>query len=180
MSSNQPRYLTSFLICIRWIFPCVEFIFLHLGFSLPENWTQECRLHLPPQDGKGVVCMARRWEKETVVSHGCCTEAEASINFLLVPNNAPRRQHDLGLAHPNIQFGQCPTPPPHSSNQELITTFKTYYTRGTYRSIFDPREKDTAVRVGECRKSQVWSTFYVVRETLVKFCLHAANMKFNI
>jgi hypothetical protein len=90
--------------------------------------------------------------KKVVFIRGCCTEAKASNKPLPVLNNGLRQEQDLSFSHTNIQFGYYPKPPPHSSNQELITVFKIYYTRGTFPSILDAGEKDTDVRVSDCWK----------------------------
>jgi hypothetical protein len=91
---------------------------------------------------------------------------------LLVLDNAPGCLQDLSLVHSNIQFEYLS----NTTNsllqlfkQEIITTFKSYYTSCTFCGISDASEKETFVSIIKCWKSYSIADYKVnIRKSMTR------------
>jgi hypothetical protein len=76
-----------------------------------------------------------------------------AVKTFLVFDKSPGHPQDLCVAHPNMQV-ECPskttTSPQQQLDQGMITTFKTNYTRHTFRSMLHARKKESVVSLIVC------------------------------
>ncbi|XP_064421091.1 tigger transposable element-derived protein 1-like [Latimeria chalumnae] len=79
-----------------------------------------------------------------------------AFKVLLILDNAPGHPESLQFAHPNVEVVFLPpntTSLLQPMDQGLIKTFKSYYTRHTFKRILDQMESDPTLTVSGCWKN---------------------------